>query len=175
MCVIVASYTGRPTEDDVARMWEKNSHGGGASWAEDGITKWKKGLTVEQMQELAATLPFPFMLHFRLASQGTSKEPQACHPFPILPGVPDALEGESRDGVVFHNGFWSDWKDSVLQIGLLLRYEVIRAVDVLPTDPFPDGVVIREVLGLRPLLQALEDRFVVPLVHQPDVVIAIAE
>ena len=114
MCVIAYIETARLSEHQVTQMYDANDHGGGAAWREDGVVKWSKGLNRNAMVALAAELPLPHVLHFRIASANTSKSALACHPFPIDAEVTLGYTGETDGSVLFHNGFWHDWKNKIL-------------------------------------------------------------
>lgn len=116
MCVILVVETVRPTPSMVQACWDANGHGGGVSWQEDGKVKWKKGITdLEKMIDLAATLPLPFIQHFRIASVG-GVHVELTHPFLMNHSASLELEGESEtDYVLFHNGSWHEWKTFVLK------------------------------------------------------------
>jgi len=107
-------------------MWEKNDHGGGLAWREkdkDGKVwvHWKKGLDKNEMTEMIAKLPLPFVAHFRLAStSGGDRREELCHPFEISASPSEALEGKTDGWVLFHNGDWKDW--GVTMLSAALRY-----------------------------------------------------
>lgn len=119
MCVIVLvnSEASRPSVPMIDMMWAKNGDGGGAAWREadeagDPIVCWEKGLMKEpglaRMQELAATLPVPFVLHMRIATIGGVKA-NMTHPFPIDERGNNELKGWTKGYVLFHNGTFKDW------------------------------------------------------------------
>ena len=116
---MIASRGVRPTEEVLKAGWEKNPHGAGAAWrekrGEKTIVRWKKGMELKEIIELNKTLTFPYILHFRAASANTMSGPHGCHPFPVNKGVSTALEG-AADKVLFHNGFWSKWRDKLVEI-----------------------------------------------------------
>ncbi len=122
MCVIFIVDTDRPTEDEVEAAWDSNRDGGGVAWqdleAGEGseelkpVVRWKKGLTYKEMQELNQTLPFPYILHFRIASVGPVC-PQLTHPFEVSTKVGTEFEGSTENPVLFHNGTWHEWKQSI--------------------------------------------------------------
>lgn len=125
MCVIMVANQGtRPTEEMVHLGWEANKFGGGVAWQEDGQVKWVKGLDEDQMQEYNKKLPFPYVLHFRIPSGGTSTLPGVCHPFPIEGKVSLSLKGASKTGVLFHNGFWTNWKDKLTTAAVNSRFRL---------------------------------------------------
>jgi hypothetical protein len=114
MCVIMMIDEKRPSEDMVRRAWNWNCDGGGLAWIKDGHVHWKKGLMgdagLEEMQKLIASLPMPFVAHFRIASEsGGIVTPELTHPFPITRGVELHLEGKTKGYVLFHNGNWGGW------------------------------------------------------------------
>lgn len=124
MCVIFIADKVRPTPSMVERAFNANPDGGGAAWREDGEVKWKKDLSVEEMVEMSASLPSPYVLHFRIASVG-GKRAVLTHPFPVSEEVSLALEGSTKGYVLFHNGHWSDWKkelkDAALKTGVKIN------------------------------------------------------
>lgn len=127
MCVIMLAQTKRPTEGMITRGYNTNDQGAGIAWRQEGKVYWEKGLNLDEMQHLCATLPMPYVAHFRIASCG-GQRPSLCHPFPIQRTAPLALKGSTSGYVLFHNGHWGDWKRSVL--------ETVRAV---PNFKIPTG------------------------------------
>lgn len=122
MCVILICDRSRPTPEMVKASWAANDHGGGAAWLDfEGsgksrrrVVRWEKGLSEDEMADRCATLPIPFIAHFRIASQG-GRSMDLTHPFPLEPSVSLRWEGGScAEGVLFHNGNWSDWKKTML-------------------------------------------------------------
>lgn len=130
MCVIAIISKTRPKPEAVEKMYNQNSHGGGVAWREKGLVKWKKGLNLEQMQDLIKNLPTPFIAHFRIASAGAQIK-ELCHPFPVSIKAQLDLEGETKGYVLFHNGHWSQWKDFTKETALKMG----RA---LPIGPWSD-------------------------------------
>ena len=112
--------------DEINAMWEANPQGGGVAWREQRrdadadivdehgqpqmVVKWRKGLSLVEMQEQIANLPTPFVAHFRVASVGDGGVKWLTHPFPIQEGVPLTLEGTAEHSVLFHNGHWGRWE-----------------------------------------------------------------
>ena len=119
MCVILIGDDKRPTENMVARAFHRNAEGGGIAWlepAQDGNgteVVWKKDLGLEEIQDLVAKVPMPFIAHFRIASIGGIR-PELTHPFEIGPEADNAIEGRTKLAVLFHNGTWGKWDDMVL-------------------------------------------------------------
>lgn len=119
MCVIAIAEKTRPTPEQVAAMFEQNSDGCGFAWREkkgnETRVKWEKGLfNLETAQKLCAELPLPFIAHFRIQTVG-GKRAALCHPFPVLKEVPLDLKGSTNGFVLFHNGHWNSWRNSVLE------------------------------------------------------------
>lgn len=120
MCVIMLIHKDgpRPSKEMVERAWNANSDGAGIAWRADynGAKHvfWKKGLeSPEEVFDLTERLPGPYVVHFRVASIG-GVSPELTHPFPVQRDVPLALEGRTRQAVLFHNGHWGDWNQKVL-------------------------------------------------------------
>jgi hypothetical protein len=117
MCVILLVDTKKPSEDMVEACWNANANGGGVAWREGGLVKWKKGLELAQMQELCAVLPIPYVAHFRIPSAGGASK-SLCHPFIVNEKCTLDMEGSTKSPVLFHNGTWTDWRKTCLQITL---------------------------------------------------------
>lgn len=114
MCVILLSNKDRPSIEMIRSAWRQNDAGGGVAWREDGFVRWEKGImNLEQMEELCLKVPLPFIAHFRIPSYGGKRE-SLCHPFPIEKKVSLALSGKTKGNVLFHNGHWGKWKESML-------------------------------------------------------------
>ena len=165
MCVIaiVHNDTKRPVPMEVEAMWDTNDHGGGVAWFEKEKGKqsvlWKKGLDLNQMQELARELPVPYVLHFRIASAGEVSK-SLTHPFPITPEVDLALEGSTREyPILFQNGHWSPWETKALEYASLGNYR-------LPGGKWSDTRVLAQLahyrgIGALEILGGSAMRFVV--------------
>jgi len=116
VCVIIAVGAGvRPSDETLTTSHEKNPHGIGVAWQENGKVRWAKGLALEDAIEINKELPFPYIIHYRTASHGTIQGPHGCHPFPVEPEASLALDGDAAM-VLFHNGFWANWKDKITEI-----------------------------------------------------------
>lgn len=118
MCVISVVIDKRPTPAMVVDMWNANPHGGGVAWregeGENKVVRWEKNLELGDMQEYIATLPMPFVAHFRVASCGGVK-PELTHPFAVDEFEKSLdLEGATKGTVLFHNGHWNQWKSELL-------------------------------------------------------------
>lgn len=131
MCVIFWVNKDRPSQYMVEKAFDHNDDGGGGAWRttnEQGepVVEWKKGLGVKEMVRLAAELPIPYILHFRIASIGGVRD-SLTHPFPINKNGSLALEGKTKGYVLFHNGHWKEWNDEC------------RKAAVLSNTPIPMG------------------------------------
>lgn len=118
MCVIAVANTERPTSEQVVKMFQSNPHGAGIAWrdtndAGEGIVAWKKGLGLEEIVELCSKAPLPYVAHFRIPSCG-GPSTLLTHPFPIQKDVPLLMEGTSQGNILFHNGHWGAWKNTVM-------------------------------------------------------------
>ena len=114
MCVIMICDTARPTPKMIEKAWNANSHGGGVAWRKDGLVQWRKGLDYVTIRDLIATLPFPFIAHFRTESVGGIR-PDLTHPFPIDESGANFLNGKTGGAVLFHNGTWPKWKETMFE------------------------------------------------------------
>lgn len=125
MCVVMIADKIRPTEVMVRKAWADNDDGSGAAWREDEDTNdpknptrtlvhWKKGLNLEEIVKMAAELPMPFVLHFRRNSVGGIRA-SLTHPFPINENGDNFLNGKTNGLVLFHNGHWGKWKETLFE------------------------------------------------------------
>lgn len=118
MCVVLVAEDKRPSAEMVEKAYEANSQGCGYAYrGDDGLVHWRKGLAikVEEMKELAGSLPTPYVMHFRIASVGGVR-PGLCHPFPIAKNAPLDLTGKTKGFVLFHNGHWTGWEKECKEI-----------------------------------------------------------
>jgi len=103
----------------ITQAYEKNPEGAGFAWREkapngEEIVHWVKGLDLPESIKLFKKLPLPYIAHFRIASSGFAKSAALCHPFPIQKDVSLATEGKTKGFVMFHNGYWNNWKTGVM-------------------------------------------------------------
>lgn len=113
MCVaVVVESTTDITLEDLQKMERQNSDGGGVAWIAGGQVMFRKGLTALEIHELMPVLPRPFLMHFRIATRGAAV-PELTHPFPIGPAALDGDLVGLADGVIIHNGTWSDYAKHV--------------------------------------------------------------
>lgn len=141
MCVIFVADQERPTREMLELGRQHNNHATGIAWRgpspddeKKTVVHWKKGndIPLDEVIHLAETLPMPYVIHFRNASGGTSTRDGCAHPFPIDPKVPLYLTGNIAGFVLFHNGFWSNWKNNLLEAAMRSRLKV-------PTEPWSDS------------------------------------
>lgn len=122
MCVIAVAAKERCSPEMVAKMFQANQHGAGIAWRDKdekgvGTVAWKKGLDLEEVTELCAQVPLPYVAHFRIPSCG-GPSLFLTHPFPIQKDVPLELEGSTKGNVLFHNGHWTAWKTTMLDASI---------------------------------------------------------
>lgn len=116
MCVILAADSRRPSTKALELALAANPHGAGIAWLDEGRVRFYKGASpadVEHVMELAATVPLPYIVHFRIATVGEVCD-ELCHPFPMGGGSFTRTAGISKRGVLFHNGTWTTWRKSLL-------------------------------------------------------------
>lgn len=114
MCVILVCSQGiAPNQDVLEACAERNDHGAGIAWRDGDVVRWEKGVNmkVPDVQAIMKRIKFPYIIHFRISSVGMICN-ELCHPFPIG-GLDTRREGQSRHGVVFHNGTWHLWKSDL--------------------------------------------------------------
>lgn len=117
MCVILFADGKRPSETMVGKSFLQNKYGAGIAWREevDGqvVVKWKKGMELEEAQEMVKKVPMPFVVHFRVPSMGGPHK-SLNHPFPVDTGAKLDFDGQTSGSVLFHNGTWSNWRQFCL-------------------------------------------------------------
>ena len=106
--------TARPTLAILKKAESSNPDGGSIAFLRKGQAKWLKNIKSAQIFEIAKVAPFPFVIHFRIATHG-GVTPELCHPFPITEKVELTVSG-SAPKVLFHNGMWNDWSDVCLNV-----------------------------------------------------------
>lgn len=122
MCVIFWVQKERPSKYMVEKAYDHNDDGAGVASREmneagEAVVYWKKGLDKEQMVEMCATLPLPYVAHFRINSVGGVR-PSLTHPFPVHKSGSCALEGRTKGHVLFHNGTWKEWEEYMRQAAI---------------------------------------------------------
>ena len=122
MCVILVCTKRRPDVDTLNKCAKHNKDGVGIGWISKKTVQFTKGITLDKVIKLANKLPLPYVIHFRLTSVGRVI-PDLCHPFPISPKSPTILSGEAS-AVLFHNGHWNNWEESVLRHAIASNREI---------------------------------------------------
>lgn len=127
MCVAILVPKGIPVPSDeiLKQAADHNRDGGSVSWPFEGKVHWAKGLTAEEVIEVARQIQHgPCIIHFRIATTG-GKIPELCHPFGVTHTADTRIIGEAPM-VLVHNGHWSDW-------------ERVLLANLHPTIPVPPG------------------------------------
>lgn len=114
MCVIMIADLKRPTAASVDAAFRANDAGAGIAWRDGGKVHWEKGLELDDIQRLVAQVPIPYVAHFRIPTVG-GKCDELCHPFTVDRNASTALKGSTKGMVLFHNGHWTDWKQTTLR------------------------------------------------------------
>lgn len=139
-CVVAICEKNPLTEEQVDQMYCANSDGAGIAWRETEVNQttgkeevyvhWRKGLDVDEMKELALSLPRPYIAHFRIATVG-GKRPGLTHPFPVSATASTALTGKTKGYVLFHNGHFGTWQADC-------KEAAIRSGQKVPTGRWSD-------------------------------------
>lgn len=89
MCVIAVSKKGikQPTEAELKKMWDTNSHGGGYMVSRNGKVEIHKGFMqwddfIRSVHSEHFTDRDSVVYHFRISTQGGINS-EMCHPFPL--------------------------------------------------------------------------------------------
>lgn len=121
MCVIMLAEEKRPSTLMIDRAFDKNPDGGGVAWREgkgkDAEVFWKKGLNRKEMHDLCASLPLPYVAHFRKKSIGPII-PALAHPIPVDKNASLDLEGKTKGYVLFQNGTWHKWDEFTINTAM---------------------------------------------------------
>ena len=145
MCVIAVSKKGikQPSEKDLKKMWEHNSHGGGYMSVRNGRVEIHKGFLewadfIRSVRMEKFTENDPVVYHFRISTQG-GVNPEMTHPFPLTHKLKlmKALDVVCDIGVA-HNGIIpmttskeeKEYSDTALFVSKYLPY-LIRSVSDL--------------------------------------------
>lgn len=124
MCVaFVTNKEKRVPDEWVRAAYQHNNAGAGIAYRDGEEVVWKKGMNLEEVQELNETVPLPYALHFRIPTCGGPIK-KLTHPFPIEENVSLALDGRIKGSVLFHNGHWGRWKDFMLEAAARGRLKI---------------------------------------------------
>lgn len=111
MCIICSSPAGirQPSEAQLRRMFEHNSHGAGYMVARGGRVEISKGFMtwpefIRAVRYEKFSAEDPVVYHFRISTQA-GVTPEMCHPFPLTSHIEDCkmLDLACPVGVA-HNG-----------------------------------------------------------------------
>jgi hypothetical protein len=123
MCVIFGAVDAHPSLQDLEDAADANPDGAGVAWLDNGQVRWYKSLDSRKViARVVEGLPFPYMVHFRLATCGGVK-PELAHPFPVTRKAGLHLSGTAR-AVMVHNGVLPNWEDRILQASLSSGVEI---------------------------------------------------
>lgn len=122
MCVIMMFEDSYPTIDMLKNAEQTNPHGGGMSWInKDGKVEWIKGSKMKPKNVLKLikkeNIQLPIIIHYRIATHGAIND-MLCHPFPLGIEAKNDTHGVSDDGVLFHNGIWTDYDEYAMKLCL---------------------------------------------------------
>jgi len=130
MCVICICEDRKLTSKEIHNCFSSNPDGVGAAWASEDFVFFQKGfMEVGDFIDFYKNLQsLPHIVHFRLASSGDIS-PKLTHPF--LLGWRNPIRGRTKNGVLFHNGHYLPWRETLQQIAF---YCLIKG------KKFPDGI-----------------------------------
>lgn len=144
MCVIFIADDVRPTEEMVAKAYQRNPVGGGIAWREqvkgETVVRWAKGLELEPLQNLVKKVPMPFIMHCRKDTCGGEGK-DMTHPFHVSTDSPLDLTGRTKGHLLFHNGHYNRWKDMLLET-------VIKANKPMPKGRWTDTRAMAFIAGV---------------------------
>ena len=154
MCVIMIADTKPVTEEMVQKGFDCNPAGAGIAWREEvkgkKMVRWIKGvMSLDEIQALVQRTPLPYIVHFRIPTVGGCI-PELTHPFPVHPETTNALKGMTTGRVLFHNGHWRDWKQTMME-------SAVKGNALLPEGKWSDSramawVSARHGLGMLNLI-----------------------
>lgn len=107
----------RVTAEELKDAWRVNHDGGGAAWRHGETVRWRKGVSLKKLQDMAAGLPLPYVMHVRYATVG-GVDRRLTHPFPLDAVASLTLRGKTTRGVLFHNGHYGEWDKAGVPKGL---------------------------------------------------------
>ena len=115
MCVILVPTKEHPTAAELAPAESTNPHGAGIAWYKNGEVSYEKAIDAAKVMEIIEKEKptLPYIIHFRIASVGEVC-PKLTHPFPMDKKVALTIKDKTKNPVLFHNGTWSDWKQSIM-------------------------------------------------------------
>lgn len=143
MCVIMMFEDDYPKKEMLDSAEAMNKDGGGFAWIDKskGTVRWEKGMHVTAqfiMESIEReNIQLPIIVHFRIATHGGVNN-ELCHPFALSAESGEDLDasGSDMNGVLFHNGIWSDWNSVAMKV--LLNNKETR----LPEGGFSDSRIM---------------------------------
>jgi hypothetical protein len=136
MCVILIARHERPSPAVVQACFEQNRDGAGIAWRDpdrpNEKVHWAKGIMkLDDIQELVAKVPTPFIAHFRIQTVGGTSR-GLTHPFVMDEDSPLDLQGETDRPLIFHNGTWGEWRRVMFEVSA-------KAALKIPTGRWSDS------------------------------------
>ncbi|MGC9063698.1 MAG: hypothetical protein ACP5JL_03360 [bacterium] len=113
MCIIAVCISRKLSKGEMEFGWERNPHGSGIGWSENGRVNYIKGLMhlEDFKKEYERIGILPHIVHFRYASSGMKINPKLTHPFIVSEVSPIRLRYKGQKPIIFHNGTIEGWKD----------------------------------------------------------------
>ncbi|MGH9800519.1 MAG: hypothetical protein ACRD82_09160, partial [Blastocatellia bacterium] len=142
MCQIFVCKKGAPNHEQLKDASSLNSDGAGVAWEDKKQNKilWKKCLDLDDVKKVIKKLEYPYIIHFRSASTGGKSE-LLTQPFPLDQDALAEEEGETKVGVLFHNGTWHSWEDKLL-------HHFLSGTKEIPPGPWNDSRAIAYLVGM---------------------------
>ena len=140
MCVICVMNNRRLTKREFKRAFDKNPHGFGLAYEQDGKVIAHKGfMKMKHAWTAYHDVPIPHVAHFRIASAG-GVCPELTHPFEISNESVIQFDYKGTNPVLFHNGTIGDWKSMLIT--------AIMQTGRVPTKPMSDSRAMAIILSL---------------------------
>lgn len=128
MCVIslyCEKSKDTPTLNDLKKMENVHTHGGGIAWIDNGFVNFRKGINLNSKEIMKLIkvhkIKTPFVVHFRIKSSGSvcdksncnfkqnnKKHNCSCHGFLIDELGLNDQSGKTKQSILFHNGTISE-------------------------------------------------------------------
>lgn len=126
MCVInVIDDSIYPSKKIIKAMSDENPHGNSITYFDETKSKivYHKAISLDELNkhlDYCKKNKFKVILHFRIASVGSSENKQLNHPFEIINANQNQLSNETNNSILIHNGTMSmkELNDIALKIML---------------------------------------------------------
>ncbi len=137
MCVILACEKELPTRALLKSCEVANPHGAGIAWLDKNKkVHYEKGIDADKIADMIDNnkISLPCIVHFRIASVGTSKGDNGkllTHPFEISDDSKLRLShvmNKNSDGVLFHNGTISEHADILKDTVMFSNKKMLKGV-----------------------------------------------